>query len=224
MSSDRWFCKAVYLMQCAQFSLWEISMFNAQFCDACVSDIDSRISHHRARFGSVCWPQMHAVFLHRMLYVKLIPVCNPNSVIESQAGADSSQRQRFKGQNQQQEAILVKKTLTHIGMGNSWSVCGVVQSYALASSSDCACVKILVLLPACVCLFSAGYTSLSLSAALSLVSWVNARWPHSSLEPCLDLICFCQDKRQHRDGILMWEMQSFSSALNSIYDIYLAEM
>lgn len=189
-----------------------------------VSDIDSRISHHRARFGSVCWPQMHAVFLHRMLYVKLIPVCNPNSVIESQAGADSSQRQRFKGQNQQQEAILVKKTLTHIVMGNSWSVCGVVQSYALASSSDCACVKILVLPPACVCLFSAGYTSLSLSAALSLVSWVNACWPHSSLEPCLDLICFCQDKRQHRDGILMWEMQSFSSALNSIYDIYLAEM
>lgn len=36
ISSDRWFCKAVYLVQCAQFSLWEINMFNAQFCDVSV--------------------------------------------------------------------------------------------------------------------------------------------------------------------------------------------
>lgn len=55
---------------------------------------------------------MHAVFLERILYVKLIPVCTPNSEIESQVDADSGQRQRFKGQNQQQEAVLVKKMLT----------------------------------------------------------------------------------------------------------------
>lgn len=35
-SSDRWFCKAVHLMQCAHFSLWEINTFNAHFCDVSV--------------------------------------------------------------------------------------------------------------------------------------------------------------------------------------------
>lgn len=38
----------------------------------------------------------------------------------------------------------------------------------------------------------------------------------------VDLICFCQDKRQHWAGILMWEMQSFSSALKSIYSLYIS--
>lgn len=147
----------------------------------CLSDIHSRISYRWACFRSVCWPQMHAVSLDRMLYVKLIPVCNPNSEIESQVGADSSQRQRFKGQNQQQEALLVKK----MWQGNSWSVCQVIWSHTLMSSSDWACVKILgFILRVSPWLFSAGCMSLSLSTALSLVSCVNACWPHSSLDTC----------------------------------------
>lgn len=40
----------------------------------------------------------------------------------------------------------------------------------------------------------------------------------------VDLICFCQDKWRRQAGVLMWEMQSFSPALKSVYCIYLAEM
>lgn len=55
------------------------------------------------------------------------------------------------------------------------------------SSSDWACGKILswcFILRVSACLFSAGRASLSLSTARSLVSWVNACWPHSSLDTC----------------------------------------
>lgn len=153
----------------------------------CLSDIHNRVSYHCVCFRSVCWPQMHAVFLDRMLYVKLIPVCNPNSEIESQVGADSGQRQWFKGQNQQQEALLVKKTLTGTLWGETAGVFVESSEATFMSSSDCACVKILVwcfILRVSAWLFSAGGMSLSLSTALSSVSWVNACWPHSSLGTC----------------------------------------
>lgn len=147
------------------------------------SDIPSRISYHCARFRWVCWPQMHAVFLDRILYVKLTPVCNPNSEI----GAESSQRQRFKGQNQQQEALLVKKMLTGTLW---WETAGVFVESSEAPLSCrllTVCVKILswcFILCVSAWLFSAGCMSLSLSTVFSLVSWVNVCWPHSSLATC----------------------------------------
>lgn len=57
-------------------------------------------------------PQMHGEFSDRILHIELFPVCSPSSEMDSRVGPDRSQRQRFKGQNKQQESPLVKKRLT----------------------------------------------------------------------------------------------------------------
>lgn len=64
---------------------------------------------------------------------KLIPVCNPSSEIEVQAAADRSQRQWFKGQNQQHSSLCKEDADRHTLMRNSWSVCGAIQTKAFIS-------------------------------------------------------------------------------------------
>lgn len=139
-------------------------------------------------------PRMHAEFPNRILYIELFPVCNPSSEMDSRVGADRSQRQWFKGQNLQQESLLVKKRLTD----TSWwgnSVCGILRSLTVLSSSDCL-GKAAQLLRLSACLFSAGCASLSLSTALiSFMSECVLTSPQSGhLSGGVDWICFSQDK------------------------------
>lgn len=164
-------------------------------------------------------PQMHAEFPDRILYVELFPVCGHSSETDSRVGANRSQRQWFKGQNQQQESLLVKKGLTDTSW---WETV-----FAESSEASLSCLHLTVfsqLLRLSACLFSAGCTSLLLSLISFMSECVLTPLQSGHLSGGVDWICFCQDKWRHQAGILMWEMQSFSPALKNVYCIYLVEM
>lgn len=126
-------------------------------------------------------PRMHAEFPNRILYVELFPVCNPSSEMDSRVGADRSQRQWFKGQNQQQESLLVKKRLTDTSW---WETV-----FAESSEASLSCLHLTawVKLHSC-CGYLPVYLVLGVRLChcprLSLVSWVNVCWPHPSLGTC----------------------------------------
>lgn len=101
--------------------------------EVCISD---RISCHRA--ATAVQPQSAgAGGVSYVFYVELFPVCSPNSEMDSRVSADRSQRQWFKGQNQQQESLLVKKRLTD----TSWWETVFVES----SESSLSCLHLTVL-------------------------------------------------------------------------------
>lgn len=61
-----------------------------------------------------------------------IPVCNPSGEMEAYV-ADGSQRQWFKGQKRRQSPLGKEDADRHAAMGNSYSVCGVIQRKAFTS-------------------------------------------------------------------------------------------
>lgn len=110
------------------------------FIDQSFSSTEQAITAICVCFHSVCsmhWSQgAYSVYaMDQILWAraKLIPVCNPSGEIEVQAAADRSQRQWFKGQNQQHSSLGKDDADRHTLMGNSWSVCGVIQTKAFIS-------------------------------------------------------------------------------------------
>lgn len=99
----------------------------------------------------------------------LIPISNPRGEIEAQVDADRSQRQWFKGQNQQHTPPLHHRhplgkddADRHTLMGSSWSVCGVIQTRASVSQPGCAGVQTAASIRTCADLSGYGCLSWSL--------------------------------------------------------------